>query len=342
MTSASPTLPALLHPHRSCDNGLYPEAGFYSQAQARLNHIVAFRRKPLFQMTVPLGTAGGTSGVAWRGYFRTGYGCKRVAVLALMAEDDRVVAVDPYLSVVLTEVGGAALAAQDFHYGASAVASVDDPDSLTPFVRFLSVTAATNYTLAATFNDNVRVVSLLVYEEEIRTVDDGNAYFSTYQPAAGSPIFDNRIGQQLEAVGNLLRYNSGCRVDWMRNDGTARTRVANTWLNLIDNSSASPPTAASPGFTLCTTARSTLGAPTVVRVKMAVYAAVTGGGSGTVRLRNTAGTDLVTVTVNSGTAGWFTNTGTVDVGSAVKVDIGFQSDGVNTLSVYAVSVYEEG
>lgn len=130
MTTASLYLPPLLHPHQACDNGQYPSANFYGAAQGALNHIVAFRRKPIFRYTVPLGTAGGTSGVAWRGYFKTGHGCKRIILSATMGLDDRVLAVDPYIEATVTEVGGAALDPVQIHYGVSTVASVDDPSSL--------------------------------------------------------------------------------------------------------------------------------------------------------------------------------------------------------------------
>lgn len=339
MASASFILPPRLHPHRHCDNGAYPDSAFYGEATAALNHVVAFRRKPLFEKTVPLTATGGTSGVAWRWYCRTGYGAKRVAILALMALDDRVVAVDPYIEVIMTKVGGAALDTIAFHYGASDVASVDDPDSIVPFIRFVDVEAATEYTGTVEFFDNVRVVSLAVYEEEVRTVDDSNAYFSEYRPAAGSPVMDNRIGQQLEAVSNMLRYNGGLRLDWMRDDGTARTRTSATPINLTDNTTGSPPTAASPGETWNTQYRRTEGKVTVP-VKMAVWGSVAGGGAGTVRYRDSGGTDAVTVTINNGTAQWFTGTGALTASASKKYDLYFDSDGVNQVNVYAVSIFE--
>ena len=58
---------------------------------------------------------------------------------------------------------------------------------------------------------------------------------SRTHPAGGGPIYDNRIGQQLQAVGNMLRKNGGLRGDWAPVDGTARTRTSATYINLIDS-----------------------------------------------------------------------------------------------------------
>lgn len=336
MTTATAIYPARIHPHQHVDNGLYPSAQFYATATAALNHLVAFRRKPLFRMLVPPGAASPTD--TWNGYFRTGYGCTRVAICVLAAEDTTTTATDPYVSVVLTEVGGLALTAQDFHYGVSAVAGVDDPDSLSPMIRFLDVDAVTEYTLAATFHDGMRVLEIAVYECEQRTVDDANAFFTTFTPSAGSPIFDNRIGQQLQAVSGLLRHNSGLRVDWMRDSGAARTRTSTTPISLIDDTTTGTPSSSSPGFTFNTTARNTAGA-TTVPVKCCVYARCTSG-AGVVVFRDTSGADAVTVNVTLGLQ-WYTATGALPVGDAVKVDPMYYSDGTHSLEVYAVSLFED-
>lgn len=341
MAPLSPKIPGLIHRHRYCDNGAYPDAQFYAATQSALNHIVAYKRKPLFQRTVPLGWVGGTTGTAWRFYARTGYGCKRIGVMAVLGLDDRSIAVDPYVSVTLTEVGGAALTALDFHYGASNVIATDAPDEFSVSTRYVACSANTEYTGAVVFNDNVRVVSLLVFEQFATTIDDATDYFSSYAPAGGGPIYDNRIGQQLQAVGNMLRKNGGLRGDWVPVDGTARTRTSATYINLIDNSSATPPTTApyTPGWTFVTTARNTASA-TTIPIKMAVYGS-RAAGSHHVVLRDTAGADAVDVTIN-GAAGWYTATGAISVGAGQKYDLMFAGDGANTVTVNAVSFFEVG
>jgi hypothetical protein len=70
---------------------------------------------------------------------------------------------------------------------------------------------------------------------------------------------------------------------------------------------------------------------------MCVYGSI-GAGSGSVVLRSTAPADAATVTIN-GAAAWYTAAGALTVGTGQKYDLMFAGDGVNTVSVYAVSIY---
>lgn len=339
MSLLSSTLPRIIHWRRHAKNGLYPDDAFYSDVVAGVNHVTAYRRKPIFRRVCALGTTGGTTGTAWRWHCRTGHGAKKLVVLMVLGFDDRAIADEPYAEVAITKSGGATTTLE-FHGGATNTPSVDSPEQWLPQVQYVDVDAASIYTGTVTFYNNVRIIALQVYEDSTPTVDDATNYHSEWQPAMNSPIFDNRIGRSLEGIGDLIRYNRGLRFDWSPVDGTAVTRVSATWINLIDNASTSPPTSSSPGITLNTTARNTVGA-TTVPVTFAAYASMSTG-SGTVTVRNTAGTDVATVTVNNGVPQWFTATGSLAVGSTVKYDVGFASDGVATLTVYAVSLYEDG
>jgi hypothetical protein len=240
--------------------------------------------------------------------------------------------------VAIAKVGGAT-STVDFHAGVSNVAATDAPDEFTVSTQYVDVDPNAYYSGAVTFNDNVRVISLLVFEDSVWTADDANDYFSSYEPSAGSPIYDARVGRQLEGVGALLRKNGGLRWDWMLFDGTARTRTSATQLCLIDNASATPPTAATPGVVFNTQYRNTIGA-TTVPITMAVYGSI-GAGSGTVKLRDTAGNDAASVTIN-GAAGWYTATGALTVGATATYSLYFAGDGVNQVTVNAVSIFEEG
>lgn len=331
MPSAPASIPSLIHWHRHCDNGLYPDSAFYALAGVGLNHITSYRRKVLFQRTCAIGSPGGTSGTAWRWYCRTGHSARRVGVLAVLGLDDRNLAADPRIDVTLTQVGGSALPTLAFYGGLSTVAAVDVPDEYVTLTQFVDVSPLTEYTGAVAFFDNARVVSLLVYEEEVLSVDD-------YSPAAGAPIFDSRIGAQLTTTGSVLRYGGGLRYDWSRVDGTARTRTSATLINIVDNSSTGTPSASTPGPTFNTSGRRTI-SKNQCNIRMAVYGS--SAGSGVVRLRDTSGADAAVVTV-SGALGWYTASGAMTIGTAQKYDLMLAGDGVNALSVYAVSYYEEG
>ena len=336
MSILSVTYPPLIHRHRHCDNGLYPEAPFYTQAVRALNHTVAYRRKLVYRKVWKLGLAGGATGVVARWYCKTGYGAKRLVVFPVLGFDDRATSDDPYISVAITKVGGATTTLT-FHGGATQVVSTDAPEQMFPQIQSMDVDAASEYTGAITFNDDVRVIAILVFEDYNPTADEDTTYFSEWEPSAGSPIYDSRQSQLLAGVGGLVRLNRGLRCDWSKDDGTARTRSSATQICLIDDASATPPTAATPGFTFNTVGHNTASA-TTVPILMAVYGSVAAG-SGTVKLRNTAGTDAASVTVN-GAAGWYTAAGALAVGATTYDSLYYAGDGVNTVSIYAVSVYE--
>lgn len=339
MSLLSVTRPRLLHWRQHCKNGLVPDATFHADATAAMNHGLAYCGKALYRRTCKLGEAGGTSGVAWRWHCKTGYGTKRVAVLVTLGLDDRALAVDPYITVSMTKSGGATTTLT-FHGGASHTPSVDAPEEWLPQIQYLDVDPASTYEGQVEFFDNVRVISLQVYEDANPTVDQAVDYFSEWTPAAASPIYDGRIARLLAGVGALHRKNGALRADWCHVQGTSRTRTSATWVNLIDNASASPPTAATPGWTFNTQYRNTAGA-TTVPVRFAVYGSVAAGGTASVRLRNTSGTDVITVTINSSTPQWWSATGGLALSSALKLDPGYLSDGSHLLTVQAVSLYED-
>ena len=338
MSLLSVNLPGLVHVAKHARNGLYPDAAFYATTTAALNHATAFCRKPIFRRVCKLTQVGGTSGVAWRWHCRTGYGAARLAVVCVLGRDDRNLAVEPYIEVSATKVGGGTTTIA-FHGGVSATAAADAPDEWIPSIQYIAVDGASYYTGAVEFFDNVRVIALMVYEDAVPTVADTTAYHSTFEPAAGSPIFDARIGRQLAGIGAMHRVNGGLRADWCHVSGTARTRTSATLINLIDDTTTGTPTAASPGFTLNTQYRNTVSAATVP-ILFAVYGSIASG-TGTVKLRDTSGNDAATVTINNATPQWFTATGALTVGTAQKYDVLYAGDGTNAVSVRAISFYED-
>lgn len=339
MSILSVRLPGLIHYFAHARNGLYPDATFYAETTGALNHATAYCRKPIYRRVCKLTEAGGTSGVAWRWHCRTGYGARRFAVVCLLGLDDRVLAVDPYIAVSMTKSGGSPVTV-NFHGGTSAIAATDAPDEWIQSTQYIAADGNSVYTGQVEFFDNVRVVALMVYEDSVPTVDEVTPYHSEWEPAAGSPIYDNRIGRQLEAVGNMHRKNGALRFDWGLVTGAARTRTSATPICLVDNAAASPPTAADPSVVFNTNYRNTYSA-TTVPITMAVYGSIPAG-SGTVVFRDTSGNDAATVTINNATPQWFTATGALTVGATQRYSPYFYSDGVNLLSVKAVSVYEEG
>jgi hypothetical protein len=164
-------IPGLIQPHQHCDNGLYPDATFYGRATLAVNHCLSYRRKLVYQRTWKLGASGGASGVVGWWHCHTGHGARRFSVMAVLGLDDRLLATEPYIKVTLTKSAGSP-ASVEFHGGASDIASVDAPDQMIVQRATIPAVADSTYTGEVEFFDNVRVISLLVFEDYEVTVDD--------------------------------------------------------------------------------------------------------------------------------------------------------------------------
>ena len=158
----SPHLRGLIHVHKHADNGFTPEDGFYSRITGTIAHLVAFRRKVLYQRDVALGTSGGTSGTAWRWHCKTGAGCARIVVMAILGIDDRNTASDPYIEVDITRESTATTTTLEFHGGESTATATDAPEEHMVFADVMTAYPQEVYTGAVDFLNDVRVISLIV------------------------------------------------------------------------------------------------------------------------------------------------------------------------------------
>lgn len=333
------SIPQLIQHRRDTLNGHYPSATFYRRVTDGMNHLTAYRHKQVFGRSVQLGDASygaaGTNTIArWR--FRSGHGAKYARIILVLGRDNTGgVAGDPTVSVT---IGGTT--SGPHAWGQSPTATDDAPDDWRIVNDVVDITPNTAYSCSISAVDYARVLAVAVYELGDETIDEATDYYSGEAFGADSPIFDASQERILGGLSNLWRHNGGTVCHWGRRDGSARTRTSATAANLPDGSTTGAPSAATPGWTLDLTYRATEGRATVP-VEIAAYGAMSAGSgvSGTVVLVDSGGTTVATVTVNSNTAGWFTTAALLPA-TVDKYDLKFASDGVNTLSVYAVSLNE--
>lgn len=354
MSGFSLQYPPISQAREHARNGLYPDSRFYSELVSGLNHTLAYRKKCVFSRTNALGVAGlgGNPSTTWRWYFKTGIGTQRLALLGLtgLGYDHvggiGVTTADPYIRIAITKVGGATTNT-DWH--TSAVTSGTPTDAPTEWGRHYTEIAvdANSYYYGEVISTNyARLISLTVHEVGYRTLDDSVNHYSEHESVAGGAILDANIQRLVQGPSLMLGSNGALQANWCLYNGAARTRNSTTWINIIDNSSASPPTATSPGWRFNTTGRQTR-TQTGLSLTLAVYAEATGSGDGHVTLRNTGGTDEVVCDITGG-AGlqWYTLTGSaaglLSLGTGVKVDPGFYVDASTSMDVYAISVFEDG
>lgn len=329
-------VPHIIDWHRDACNGMYPSATYYAKIVGAQNHITAHRHREVYALTRELGNGSygysGTTTIS-RFRFRSGYGAKIARVVMILGRDNTGgVAASPSAKVTVggTDVG-------PFYYGQSAVATDDEPSNLSVFSGTISITPATVYECSVTAVDYARVMGVSVHEIGESTVDETTNYFSSWRPGANTPIYDAPIGRILEGLSKTWRQNGGTVAHWGRINGAARTRSAASALNLIDGTSTTP-SASTPGWTLDMRYRNSQ-RRTTVPIEFSVYGSVAGGGSGTVSIVDSSGTAMATATISSGTAQWFTATGTLPA-TVAKYDLVVTGDGANTTSVYAVSLAE--
>jgi hypothetical protein len=327
--SYSPPRP--IHPHRSCDNGAIPTAHLYRQMCEHLNKCARHHPKWFFHssgiISIP---AGGGAGERPRFRFagHTGLFCRRLRVSAEIALYG---SGNPYVQFKVT--GGNS---KKFYYGNTASTPDDGFDEWGHFEDVIDIAADTDFTMTISDFDNARLVSASVWEET-KVADTANGYiwpiFGVHQP-----IYDAERQSIAQLADNMWKRNGSQVVNWTsETDATSFTRTSTTDINLVDNSSTAI-SANTPGFYLDDRYKNTLMLATVP-CKVFVYGKCAGGGTGHVYIKDSAGTVLCTVNINSTTDAWYSATWNAPA-TDEKFDIHADSDGVNLTTIRAVSIYE--
>lgn len=335
--------PPIISPRRDARNGFYPDAAYAARAVYAQNHITAYRKREVFRWEgrlgdTSIGNVGGTVSHS-RCRFHSGYGTNKLIAEARLGRDTGHGAVDPYVSIDVTIAGGAtSTMLPDMHFGASATTSADNPDDVCAMRSTLAISANTTYEILVKQVDFCRILSLVIYEAGDGVINAATDYYNEQVPQSGARIFDSDRERLLVGLGALWRRNGGLQINWGREGGVSYTRSSATAINLIDNTTTGTPTANTPGWLLDLAYRTTY-ARTVVPCVLAAYASIPSG-SGTVRVTDTSGTSPISVTINSATPQWFTASGELIAAAAKKYDPQWLSDGVNLITITALSLYE--
>lgn len=334
--------PDVIDWQRDALNGHYPSSVFYGKAIRSQNHVVGFRDRSVFSKSWMLGNAAysyaGTTPVA-RFRFRSRHGAQHLRmVLVILKSDPAGGSIDPTLDVQVTEVG-VGTTTRTFSGFVDAPGSSDDrPSDWRIVIEQIDLTPNAAHTVLINLYDHARLGAVEIHEVGDPTISEATDYYVATVAQANTHIEDAWQQRLIEGSSNMYRHNGGTFCDFSTIDGGASTRTSATYINLIDNTTAGAPTAATPGWYLDMANRCTHHRPTTVPFELAVYGSIPGG-SGTVKLVNSAGVTLATVTVNNATPQWFTATGLIAT-TAGKVDLQYAGDGVNALSVRAVSFNE--
>lgn len=333
-------VPLVIHPNRDARNGMYPATSFYGRLQQAVNHLTGYRHKTVFQRQWRLGNktyVGAASTNLARFRWRSSHGAEHVRIVMLQCVSGASSG-DPRTEIEFINVTDAVTTTAGPWQGfIDTVSSGDEPSTWRMVSDTHAITPGKVYTATIKTYDSCRPMAILVMEIGGGTISEAVDYYSATNIVADAPIFDSTREVMLGGLGAMYRQNGGLVVNWANGDGAAATRTSATAANLVDGASTGSATTATPGYS-CDLRYRNSSSRTSVPVELAVYGSIPAG-SGTVKVIDTGGTTHLTATVNSAVAGWFTATGTITA-SDLKFDLQFAGDGVNTLSVYAVSLVE--
>lgn len=334
--AVSPEVQGMMQAPAGARNGQVVGAHVENAMRNASNQLLAFRGKELFAYASPIDAipASGGTRVRWRFHAKTSPNCDRLHVHVLVAAHSGVDAQDPSVYFSETLAGYGTLT---WHFGNSIGAS-DVPSDFAEFSGSLDVAGSTE--IACEFGDTTegRIVAAIVFEEMLPP-DTANGFFE--ETSAGANIYDSHR----QALATLIAASwAGCGSQvWNWTTDTAAAAPTNTTVtfkNLL-NTAVTTVTAASPGATIDMTGKAvSRQEATGVPVKMWVYASVTSS-AGVVKLVDSAGTTMLSVAI-TGAAAWYSVTGVLPA-SAGKYDLQCALNAaVGTLTVHAVSIYEDG
>jgi hypothetical protein len=333
-------LPKIINAGRHVRNGMVPSSDLYGKITSGLNHANLYRKK-LFgsyagrrsTQTYPIFPAGTNTGPTvryrWRNHVGHSVRALRFEVgmaLSRGAENCRV-------RFAVTVAGGATTYTGYLTYGVTAGTPTDVPNEIATLTTSIDVTADTTYEIALLEYDYGRPVRVLIWELG-EDPDTATNYYTAPGHAVGANILDTHRADLLPAWTALMESNSNAAWQWSV-DETPLTRSSATYQNVHDQSSTAH-AASSAGVTIDLTGHNSYGRSTVPFV-FAVYAKSSAGSTGKAKLIN-AGGDVVAIT-NISAEGWWATT--VNLATAEqKLDLLYGNNGINTTSIWAMSLYE--
>ncbi len=340
--------PLPLEPARYVRNGMVPNANFESDAAAHLNAAAACRRKQIFGWGCGLDDIPSPSSVTrtrWRFAGHTGVLLRRLHALVTMARSHVVIGggtgTNPTCTVYITNADGSTVYGQaSASFGSSPTATNDTPNEFGVFDLEIACPADTDIFGRVEDSDGGRCIAITVYEEA-KKISAANGYIVPQSVAVTGPIYDGRRQDMYELATELHKKNAAPLWPFTVDDQSSPLVTASsTWTNIIDSSTSV--SASSAGATLdlryCKT-RSTSSVPCV----LAIYGSMESSGvgiSGDVRIVDSSGTVVDTVSVTSTTAGWVT--AAIDMPARLdKFDLQYRSaDNLNSFNLGAASLFQ--
>lgn len=330
-----------IQPRNYCRNSQLVSAQLQIEMASTLNQIARYRTKEYFRSCGDVTFRDGVTNKVWRFGGHIGPMAGTMIVRVLMAPATQVTSANnPYMTLTLSDTSGNTLATARAHLGYSYGAVPQEVPQEWGVATLAINTAAlrdSGFRAVVQANEEARPISCTAYEYALRP-DSDNGYVNQ-QYAAGQPILDvDRSAQQ--ALAHSLYKRGGPKLFGHSSDSDAVAAVhyaytGATYTNIFVNpivEKIDPHTGFVPDLSFCN--RKTV---STIPVKFACYAGMSAG-TGTVRVTDEFGNVYATFSI-TGAAAWQTElTGNLP-NDRRRYYIEHKSDGVNTLTTYALTCF---
>lgn len=341
-------VPALCHEQRFAMNGQMPSAAALRRLVNGLNTGGAvLRRVTVIKTRTPdlldwQAVLGGTNGLGlrtwWRGYIRTGEDCAGlVHFLGIARPGVPVGTPDPYVSIRNYNIDTAAdLSTHTIRHNPRGpwpqYDSIADAEDIVT-----GVASNTQYGFFMNINDGCVPVYWSIGELASTALDDSGTITTNPAPFANDgPIYVQDIADAIQKATTIRKHNSSMLFTWSWRGGVVGTnnpRTLSAAYGPINAAGASPPNAATAGWSFDFTGRNTL-----LRDVPITFAALAYTGAGTtnnVRLVNQSGTALATLSGFGTLEAWKTVNVTIPA-TTTRLHVEYKSDGANILELLAL------
>lgn len=322
-----------IQPQSYSRNGQVAPVNAMTALARATNQTMRWRGKELFTSPGTTDSVAASAGAGpttiWRSYIHTGPFVDTLRFIVELQRPSSGSTGTPSCTVAVTTTGGAAVDSETVYHGYGTAGTVD---TWSEFTGTLAVSADTDYLLVFTVSNNARLANGLVYEETLLPTA-ANGYIDDGMTNT-SPIFDATRAAIQSALYKLGRRGCAVVMDWYgaRANGTA------TDTNIFDGSSTAV-SASTPGVTLDMRYKARLkDAAAGVPCEFRVFGSVDAGTAGDVKIKDSGGTALATVSSFTTTPSWKTASLVLPATKA-KYDITL-STAAATLHISDVAIYE--
>lgn len=330
-----PWLRERLEPFYTCRNGQLVSADFQTKLSELCNQIIRMRPKE----HASFGTDIGSVAKRWRFAGHTSPMAGTIVLRAVIGKTTT--GANPGATLTLTNSAGTTIAQGTTYGGLATGESVaDTPDEWVVQTLFLDARTFQNTSFRAELatSGEGKLIAATIYEYAMPP--DTSYGYINQQFSVGQGIYE--VDRKAIVDMAIALWKRGAAPLWnfsSQTDATAPSSISGSWVNIIDASTTV--TANSPGFWVDLRACNTKVARPNVPCRFEAFLSAPGGTIHGVRIVDSTGTAVVTQSPLTPAAGgtWFQTTMNLPPTHA-KYDVQFQSDAVNTLKCYAVSVYQ--